>query len=408
MNSLLSRRQIVRTVVGNVTNWSIRSSVAAGGGLEYNANGELGIKLSPNGNTVLSLGNAGLGLANQTGRTFLASPANGSLGQVTFRAIAAADLPDLTGTYQAFDSDLASLANATLSNAIYYRVAAGNWTGITFGSNITFANGVLNANIPPGGVVNIGNGTANATGNVTIAVGNNVQVGVSGNTITLSATASGGNTGSAGGLDPSTAIYPGFSLVGGDDEFNDGSFSGWTLVDSGNNTPTITETNNVISIAHPGGDAYQEIHAWLKSATITTGSYIEMAFTGVGRDQNFNLCGLILSNATTYGTGNQVVCYYSPAERKIALQTMNGFNFLAVFNGWDMVTNPIGPPCLFLRLECVGTNTWRGCVSADGVSFVNFTGNRTEVLAPTHAGIMVSTWGGTLPFNWSVRYFKVR
>lgn len=205
--------------------------------------------------------------------------------------------------------------------------------------------------------------------------------------------------------DPKTAIYPAFTVTGQSDEFDDESFSGFTSVTSGNHAPTLTESNNVLSIYTPGSDPSAELHAWVKSATVAVGDYIEIAIRGAGRPQDFNVCGVVMADGATYGAGQQAIFHWSPNEVKFVLSDFSGYNTQDAFNGFTGATN-VPATDMLLRLKYSAANKFRGYTSPDGVSWVDVTGEISITLTPTYVGFFYSTWGGTLPFVWSIRYFK--
>jgi len=218
---------------------------------------------------------------------------------------------------------------------------------------------------------------------------------------------SGGGTGSAaaGGTDPKTAVYPQFTPAGVDDEFDDGSFSGWTLVDDGTHQATVTEANNVCSIALPGGDTSQHLHAWLKAATVSVGDVIEAVIRGVGPSANFHMCGLIMADGTTYGSGAQVCWALVPVSNTLQLFAHSNFNTQGT-NTTVTLSGTTPNSDLFLRLKYVAANTFAGYVSADGVSWINLTGSLARTVTPSQVGFFATTFSATSPFNWSLRYFR--
>jgi hypothetical protein len=246
----------------------------------------------------------------------------------------------------------------------------------------------------------LGRGSASAGGAEAITLGSNLTM--SGTTLNATASTSGG---SGGGLDPNSSVYPPFTVGANDDEFSDGSFSGWTAVNSGSNVPTVTETNHVASLLLPGGHAAAELAAYVKAVTPATGDYIETCFRGQGRSNTYNIAGLVFADGATYGAGNQVVFYFSPQEQAWALNAHTGYNTLATFQSYTMQQfAPVGD--MFLRLVYTAANSWRPYVSPDGVSWAALGSAVSYTLSPTRIGFFVTTWGGAQPFAWSFRYFK--
>ena len=214
-------------------------------------------------------------------------------------------------------------------------------------------------------------------------------------------------TGGGGGntTDPKSAIYPPFTTGANDDEFDNGSFSGWTLVNSGSHNPTITEANDCASLLHPGSDSAAELHAYLKTVTPATGDYIETCARFRGINQNYPIGGLIMADGGSYGAGLQLLFDYSPTENKWRI--VKHANFSSFTSGSFITVNPdTFSADIFLRLKYVSANTFTGYVSADGVSWIDVTGGFSYTFSPTRIGFYVSTWGGAQPYNFSFRYFK--
>jgi hypothetical protein len=203
------------------------------------------------------------------------------------------------------------------------------------------------------------------------------------------------------------AKYPTFTVSGVSDEFDDNNFSGWTQVDDGTHQPTITEKNDVVSLLLPGSDTSAHLHAFMKSTTVSTNDYIEMVFRGWGRNQGFNICGLAFTDGTTYNSGSQVIFYLSQSEQKEFWGKSTGFNSFSGATGnaqistinLDMLSN------YFLRIKYNGSNSWTTYNSPDGISW-NTLSTFSITLTPTACGFFVTTWGGSLPFVWTIEYFK--
>lgn len=70
-------------------------------------------------------------LSTQSANRIFAGPTTGSAAAPTFRALVAADIPDLSGTYQPLDSDLTAIAGLTPTNDDILQRKAGAWTNRT-------------------------------------------------------------------------------------------------------------------------------------------------------------------------------------------------------------------------------------------------------------------------------------
>lgn len=206
---------------------------------------------------------------------------------------------------------------------------------------------------------------------------------------------------------PGTDIQIGGSVGASDDEFDDASFTGWTKVESGSHLITVTERDNRLSVAHPGGDSSAEMHGIVKSATINSGAYVESCISAMGVLQNFNVVGLVFANGSTYGAGAQALFYFSIQEQKFYSIAFTNYSSAGSFNSvnnWEMGR---GPRDLFMRWKYEGSNHFRGYVSPDGISWVDITGQQTITLTPSHFGVVMSTWGGASAMAYSFRYIRL-
>jgi len=208
--------------------------------------------------------------------------------------------------------------------------------------------------------------------------------------------------------DPISSVYPVFTPAGDSDEFSATNFpTGWTAVNSGSHLPTITETNNTLSIYHPGGDASAELHAWMKTTTVNVGDYIEVAFRQYGRTQSFPLAGVLFADGTTYAAGTQIGLWLSPTEaNQLRWSRMTGYNTQAASIGsvGTLSAGPYGD--VFLRLKYTAANTWLPYASPDGISWAEMATAFAGTLTPTAVGFFVSTWSGASPCVWNFRYFR--
>lgn len=202
-----------------------------------------------------------------------------------------------------------------------------------------------------------------------------------------------------------SALYTPFTPTGIDDEFDDGSYSGWTSVTPGTQLLTFVEANDCLSIYNPAGQAAASLRAEVKATTINANDIIETCVSGFGRAQNYNLFGLVFANGATYGAGAQIVWYYSPTENVLWRVNFTNYSAAGTATSYTIAaSNPTG--VLFLRLKYEGSNNWSGWVSGDNTQWVNVTGTVAYTMTPTHLGFFVTSWGGSLPAVWSMRYIR--
>lgn len=205
------------------------------------------------------------------------------------------------------------------------------------------------------------------------------------------------------------AVYPPFAPAGDDDEFDDGSFSGWTAVNSGSHNPTITEDNDRASFLLPGSDAAGETHAYMKAQTMSAGtSSIEICFDVAGRLTDTLVVGCMFANGASYGAGAQVALWLGMGATTPARMYLTGwtsYNSLPeTATNADLQRAFAGS--LFLRLKYSASNTFRAYISCDGISYIDFFGAVSKTLSPTHYGFFMSTYGGGEPQLVSLRYAR--
>jgi hypothetical protein len=189
-----------------------------------------------------------------------------------------------------------------------------------------------------------------------------------------------------------------------DDDFMDGSFTGWTTVEGGSTTLTVTESNGRCSVVHNGGGTTAYFIARMKAHTFATNDWIETAVQFGGVSQNHNMGGLCMSNGTTWGTSNAFHWLVRTNTTACRRQGNNGFNS-DTSNGDYALPLPAAP-WTFLRLRYEGSNTFRGYTSPDNVSWIDVTGAQTYTLTPTHIGFSMTSWGGSAKHVMSMAYFK--
>ncbi len=193
-----------------------------------------------------------------------------------------------------------------------------------------------------------------------------------------------------------------------DDDFNDGSFSGWTTVEGGE-ALTITEARGRASVLHPGGGASAKFSARMKAHTFATNDWIEAAFRyGSHIALNYPFMGLTMSNGTTHGTSN-AVHFGIRADSGTTMQwfKMANTGFTGDTSRTEASFSAHQYPEFFMRWKYEGSNTFRGYVSPDGITWRDATGSTTYTLTPTHVGFSISTWGSSTPCVMSLAYFRL-
>jgi hypothetical protein len=144
----------------------------------------------------------------------------------------------------------------------------------------------------------------------------------------------------------------------------------------------------------------------MKSYAVQTNDYIEMAFKLGGFQQNYNACGLVMADGTSYGAGNQIVFYVRMNAGAIINSAFTNYNTEGAYGFSDSVLQYLGHGLIFMRLKFEGSNHFRSYISVDGISWVNTIAQQTYAMTPTYIGFFVSPYGGANPFLVSINYFK--
>lgn len=198
-----------------------------------------------------------------------------------------------------------------------------------------------------------------------------------------------------------------------DDEFDDGSFSGWTSVETAAHGTTATEKGDTLSIIHDTtADGGEVFHARLKSigahtapTTITAG--VRLMHTGNG----YPFVGVAFTDGTTFGAGKQVHGSISsrggsggaPIWARLGRHT--NFSTSSATTDFDVYGWYVG---IHVRLKWEAANTWGMQVSPDGVSWWTTATGISYTMTPTHFGLWFGTYGnntGSMVVSWD--YFRV-
>jgi hypothetical protein len=191
-----------------------------------------------------------------------------------------------------------------------------------------------------------------------------------------------------------------------DDEFDDDTIdAAWTSL-TVTGSATWTEQDDVLSVVfddQTAGDAAAQI----KSINGTPAAAIEIstavrAFTSA----NHGIVGMFFSDGTT-ATSNLVQFRTNVSDGSTS---MYGGTFTDLQNTllstFTVDASSLLSP-IYMRLTWVSSNTWRMEVSPDGVSWTAFAlADQSRTLTPTHYGLYVSSYGGTVPKIATFEYFR--
>lgn len=83
----------------------------------------------------------------------------------------------------------------------------------------------------------------------------------------------------------------------------------------------------------------------------------------------------------------------------------NGFN-ADTSRTEGSVPNATSQAEMFVRWKYEGSNSFRGYLSCDGVTWQDVTGATSYTLTPTHIGWSMSTWGASNVYVMSLAYIR--
>jgi hypothetical protein len=199
-----------------------------------------------------------------------------------------------------------------------------------------------------------------------------------------------------------------FTLSSDDDDFEDESFSGWTIVQPTPNC-TVTEKNHRASVLMPGGAPGGSLYAFLKAKTPSAGDWVQVGMTYGGAVGNYPLIGVMLADGATYGSGKQASFWYSQQEKQYFQSIWNGFNSNSGTSGGNgPIHYPFFHNTLHMRLKWVSANNYRCYVSPDAVSWADVFGlcSAGTIGTPTHMGFVCSIWDNANPGIASFNYCR--
>ena len=211
-------------------------------------------------------------------------------------------------------------------------------------------------------------------------------------------------------LDRRWTVGPGETSV---DEFNDGTLdSAWVRVDAASESGYVTWTedddSDVLSVGSGlGTDATAEIHGLVQPLSGVGGSLANgdafVTHLTIDRLQQFVVCGLVASDGTTHGAGNQVCAAVTVSSSSAAIEHRNLTNWNAQTNTTAYFT-VIGNSFYFRLVKLASTN-FRVDMSSDGVTWVPGT-SFTNALTATQIGFFASSWGTSAKHSVAFEFIR--
>ena len=222
-----------------------------------------------------------------------------------------------------------------------------------------------------------------------------------------------GGGGGGGGAVPAWIQHLVDRTVGGesvhadDDEFDDETLAGTALTVSG--SATWIERLDVLSVAYEDQSA-ADIAARLYA--LTPGSApvtIETALRVLATNDNYYTVGLLFSDGVV-AASNSVFNYWDSSEPVFSLRSGTLGALSSGTQTWDApADNASLTALLYMRLIWTAANTFAAAYSNDGVSWTRFAlaATLTKTLTPTHFGVGVSSWGGSVKQVCTFEYLRV-
>lgn len=197
-----------------------------------------------------------------------------------------------------------------------------------------------------------------------------------------------------------------------DDEFSGTGLSGWTEVDP-TGTTTWTEEAHVAAVQFQGQSA-ADLGALVKAITSASAPMtIETAVRLPLVNEQFTFCGLVFTDGTAT-TSNAVFAGWAAGTTLASVDLWGGTltNMSSGLGGWipDMNNDvALVSSHMYFRLIWVSANTWSMNWSTDGINWSDDgVANQAHTLTPTHFGLAVSKWGGSVTLQHAAfEYFRV-
>ena len=188
-------------------------------------------------------------------------------------------------------------------------------------------------------------------------------------------------------------IDPTDSESSDDDDFDNESFSGWTLVERSGFEATIVERNHRATFLIPSGTDGNQFYGYVKAKVPSGGDYVQAGFQWIGKGLQYPMFGVGFSDGATYGAGNQAHFTYSPAQNQYYNRASSNWNANVSFSGGNTLYGQI-VSAMHMRMVWNSADDYDCLVSLDGTNWITVFAGVTpgSVGTPSHAGIMLSNW----------------
>jgi hypothetical protein len=308
-------------------------------------------QFSVTGSPVTTSGTLALAWASQTANTVLAGPTSGGSAAPTFRALVAADIPSLSGSYINNSTSAQASANfnigangvigGTLGVTGTSTLGVVNASGLVTGTaGLTITGAAVNLNASSNFAVNIGTGTTTST----------VTIGNSANALTVSAPATFGATGTGLAVTNNATVGGTLGVTGAvtGGTYNSqtissaASFTGsvaiaTTLSVTGASTQAAITASGIITFSQNGAASASAVNisgsAFTGGTATTTFPLVYISPTGTAGATTWSTNGTYLGfNAVSGFTGNFIDCHVAggaslfSVDRNGRIACNNGIN----------------------------------------------------------------------------------
>ena len=209
-------------------------------------------------------------------------------------------------------------------------------------------------------------------------------------------------------VDPTGAYHRLDTATPTDDEFSDESISlDWNSV-RGSNTGTISWSEGRHSLnALSSGNPANTIHSQIKTATLADGEAFEALLYGrMNLNDSYPMAGVLISNGTLSSSNVFVASIYNAG---------NAFDIPAIWYGTfanassahvSAVAMSTSKGKILIRLFRTSATAFGMKMSSNGIQWIDIGTSYNPSFTPTHAGVFVSTWGGSNQAIASFEYFR--